>query len=222
MTEAITPSEPQSSRFHNEIDMDAYWMPFTGNRAFKRSPRLIESAAGMYYRTVDGAKIMDNVQWKWLNDNLMDKNIDLHLIVSSTQVLREDIRSLKALVGSICELNDFAHQELGRRVPDETRIFKKALEVTRNVVRGSEIVDVRLLDQDTDELYFAATHGEAWRKGGATPPPQSEVRNLPCSRRSQDNSSRRGYLQTQFPARYRPPANQAQGHRSDYKPHTHT
>ncbi|GIT40141.1 MAG: hypothetical protein Ct9H300mP8_13370 [Gammaproteobacteria bacterium] len=36
---------------HNEIDLSAYWMPFTGNRAFKNEPRLMQSAKGLYYRT---------------------------------------------------------------------------------------------------------------------------------------------------------------------------
>jgi adenosylmethionine-8-amino-7-oxononanoate aminotransferase len=30
-------------------DLDAYWMPFTANRAFKQSPRLLAYAEGMHY-----------------------------------------------------------------------------------------------------------------------------------------------------------------------------
>src|SRR5438309_493825 len=30
------------------ISLDAQWMPFTANRAFKRAPRLLASAKGMY------------------------------------------------------------------------------------------------------------------------------------------------------------------------------
>jgi len=37
------------------------------------------------------AKIMGQAQWDWLQETLMDKDVDLHLIVSSTQVLRKDI-----------------------------------------------------------------------------------------------------------------------------------
>lgn len=39
----------------------------------------------------DDAKIMAQAQWTWLRENLMDESVDLHLIVSSTQVLRQDI-----------------------------------------------------------------------------------------------------------------------------------
>ena len=38
------------------------------------------------------AKIMDQTQWDWLECNLMDEGVDLHVIVSSTQVLRKDTR----------------------------------------------------------------------------------------------------------------------------------
>lgn len=30
------------------IDLDAYWMPFTANRAFKQGPRIVASAKDMH------------------------------------------------------------------------------------------------------------------------------------------------------------------------------
>lgn len=30
-------------------DLDAYWMPFTANRQFKKSPRLLAKSSGMHY-----------------------------------------------------------------------------------------------------------------------------------------------------------------------------
>src|SRR5258705_5674660 len=38
----------------NTLNLDAFWMPFTANRQFKAEPRLIASAEGMHYTTVDG------------------------------------------------------------------------------------------------------------------------------------------------------------------------
>ena len=29
-------------------DLDAWWMPFTANRAFKKNPRMISRSKGMY------------------------------------------------------------------------------------------------------------------------------------------------------------------------------
>ena len=40
-------------------------MPFTGNRQFKRSPRLFASAEGVYYTTVDGRKVFDGLSGLW-------------------------------------------------------------------------------------------------------------------------------------------------------------
>jgi beta-alanine--pyruvate transaminase len=46
-------------------DLDAYWMPFTPNRQFKSKPRLLTKAAGMYYWTPEGRKILDGVAGLW-------------------------------------------------------------------------------------------------------------------------------------------------------------
>ena len=45
--------------------MDSFWMPFTGNRAFKKNPRLVERAEGMYYYKPDGQKVLDMIAGLW-------------------------------------------------------------------------------------------------------------------------------------------------------------
>ena len=45
----------------NSLTLDAYWMPFTANRQFKAAPRLLASAEGMHYTTVDGRKVLDGI-----------------------------------------------------------------------------------------------------------------------------------------------------------------
>ena len=40
-------------------------MPFTANRAFKSKPRLLTSAAGMYYESADGRRILDGTAGLW-------------------------------------------------------------------------------------------------------------------------------------------------------------
>ena len=49
----------------NELDLSAYFMPFTANRAFKKAPRLIEKAQGLYYTTVDGQQVLDGISGMW-------------------------------------------------------------------------------------------------------------------------------------------------------------
>mgnify|MGYP000197477007 CR=1 FL=1 len=45
--------------------LDAHWMPFTGNRNFKQDPRMIVSAEGNYYTSADGRKIFDGLSGLW-------------------------------------------------------------------------------------------------------------------------------------------------------------
>ena len=47
------------------LDLDAYWMPFTSNRAFKRAPRLVASAQGVHFTTSDGKQILDGLSTLW-------------------------------------------------------------------------------------------------------------------------------------------------------------
>lgn len=46
-------------------NLDAYWMPFTANRQFKRAPRMVVAADGMYYRTDDGRTLLDGTSGLW-------------------------------------------------------------------------------------------------------------------------------------------------------------
>jgi beta-alanine--pyruvate transaminase len=45
--------------------LDAYWMPFTANRQFKNKPRMLAKAAGMYYETPEGRRILDGAAGLW-------------------------------------------------------------------------------------------------------------------------------------------------------------
>lgn len=45
--------------------LDAQWMPFTANRAFKKAPRLLASAKGVYYTDTDGRSILDGASGLW-------------------------------------------------------------------------------------------------------------------------------------------------------------
>ncbi len=55
--EALATGQPGS--------LDAFWMPFTANRQFKQQSRMLASAKGMHYQTVDGRTILDGVAGLW-------------------------------------------------------------------------------------------------------------------------------------------------------------
>jgi beta-alanine--pyruvate transaminase len=48
-----------------DLDLEAFWMPFTANRQFKANPRLLVAAEGMHYTTDDGRKILDATAGLW-------------------------------------------------------------------------------------------------------------------------------------------------------------
>jgi beta-alanine--pyruvate transaminase len=47
------------------LDLEAFWMPLTSNRAFKQAPRLVVGAKDMYYTAADGARVMDAMATLW-------------------------------------------------------------------------------------------------------------------------------------------------------------
>ncbi|WP_397534287.1 aspartate aminotransferase family protein [Roseateles sp.] len=45
--------------------LDAYWMPFTANRQFKKAPRLLTGADGMYFTDDKGRQVLDGIAGLW-------------------------------------------------------------------------------------------------------------------------------------------------------------
>jgi beta-alanine--pyruvate transaminase len=46
-------------------DLDAYWMPFTANRQFKKTPRLLTRSSGMHYWDDQDRQILDGAAGLW-------------------------------------------------------------------------------------------------------------------------------------------------------------
>jgi beta-alanine--pyruvate transaminase len=49
----------------SQEQLDSHWMPYTGNRQFKKDPRLIVAAEGKYYTEATGRKIFDGLSGLW-------------------------------------------------------------------------------------------------------------------------------------------------------------
>ncbi|MDT8319818.1 MAG: aspartate aminotransferase family protein [Xanthomonadales bacterium] len=49
----------------NNPGLDAYWMPFTANRDYRRKPRIIVGAEGHFYLTEDGRRVYDTFSGLW-------------------------------------------------------------------------------------------------------------------------------------------------------------
>ncbi|WP_439579631.1 aspartate aminotransferase family protein [Elioraea sp.] len=46
-------------------NLDAFWMPYTANRAYKASPRLLARASGVHYYTPEGREVLDGTAGLW-------------------------------------------------------------------------------------------------------------------------------------------------------------
>ena len=53
------------AEFVADLEHSAFWMPFTANRQFKKAPRLLARAEGMYYWTPEGRQILDACAGLW-------------------------------------------------------------------------------------------------------------------------------------------------------------
>jgi beta-alanine--pyruvate transaminase len=61
----MPPLDAPSPTRLDQSELEAYWLPFTANRAFKRRPRLIERGEGMHYVTPDGRRLLDAMSGLW-------------------------------------------------------------------------------------------------------------------------------------------------------------
>ena len=61
---AATAATAATAVAHDDA-LDALWMPFTANKAFKAKPRLLVSAKDMHYMSDDGRQILDGAAGLW-------------------------------------------------------------------------------------------------------------------------------------------------------------
>lgn len=50
---------------YDSAKLDAYWMPFTANRQFKKAPRLLTRADGMFFTDDKGRQVLDGIAGLW-------------------------------------------------------------------------------------------------------------------------------------------------------------
>ncbi|MBW8183511.1 aspartate aminotransferase family protein [Shewanella nanhaiensis] len=55
----------QTSKHSETQTLENYWMPFTANRQFKASPRMLAEAEGMYYKDTSGRPVLDGTAGLW-------------------------------------------------------------------------------------------------------------------------------------------------------------
>lgn len=61
----MAPAQPLRIVEQAPNDLDAWWLPFTANRAFKQRPRMVARAKDMHYYTPEGRAVLDGVAGLW-------------------------------------------------------------------------------------------------------------------------------------------------------------
>ncbi len=65
----MKPLNMEASKVKIENDpLAAFWMPFTANRAFKSTPRMLVAAKDMHYTSSDGRQILDGTAGLWCSN----------------------------------------------------------------------------------------------------------------------------------------------------------
>ena len=113
-------------------NLESYWMPFTANRDFKKDPRMVVAADGMYYKSETGQDILDSAAGLWcVNAG--------HNRPEITSAISEQAATL-----DFAPSFQYGHPksfELASRVAD---IFPKGLDHVFFTNSGSEAVDSTL------------------------------------------------------------------------------
>ncbi|MDJ0926682.1 MAG: aspartate aminotransferase family protein [Gammaproteobacteria bacterium] len=55
----VTPDSAKAAGL-SRAELEAFWMPYSGNRQFKDNPRMIVAAEGCYFRSADGRRVFDS------------------------------------------------------------------------------------------------------------------------------------------------------------------
>jgi signal transduction histidine kinase len=82
----------------------------------------------------------------------------------------EERLSWRTLLQGLGALDDFAFDALARGVADAERLIcEEALRLAASAMKGADVLDVRVADEDEGVLRLFAVHGDAWERADATP-----------------------------------------------------
>ena len=127
--------------------LDAYWMPFTANRDFKKSPRLLASASGHHYIANDGRKLYDGFSGLWTSGLG-------HCHPKIVEAVQHQVAHLDLCMGF-----QAGHNKAFELAENLTKIAPKGLEHCFFTNSGSESVDTAL----KIALGYHRARGEATR-----------------------------------------------------------
>jgi len=115
-----------------QTQLDSHWMPFTGNRDFKKDPRIIVSGKGNYYTSADGRQIFDGLSGLWTCGAG-------HSRPEITEAVSQQIEKL-----DFCPGFQFGHPKSFQLAERITQFMPKGLNRVLFTNSGSESVDSSL------------------------------------------------------------------------------
>lgn len=79
------------------------------------------------------------------------------------QIVDEN-KNWEQLIDSISKLNKYVQDQLFKGEPDEIDILNEAIRLTKKVISGADILDIRLLDKSSNKLEIKSVYGKDWNK----------------------------------------------------------
>jgi signal transduction histidine kinase len=77
----------------------------------------------------------------------------------------DENQSWRTFVERVSEMNRGVQAHVIAGVLDQNRVFEDALALAEAAIPGAETLDVRLLDESSDALYYGPTRGHRWDTG---------------------------------------------------------
>ncbi|HEY8566932.1 MAG TPA: aspartate aminotransferase family protein [Beijerinckiaceae bacterium] len=132
----------------NPNDLDALWLPFTPNRRFKREPRIIGGAGGMYFTSDRGERLLDGIAGLWC--------------VNAGHDCRPIVEAIRAQAGELdyCSLFGVAHPKAFELANRLALLAPEGIDRVFFSSSGSEAVDTAL----KVALAYQRARGEGTRQ----------------------------------------------------------
>jgi signal transduction histidine kinase len=189
--------------WHDALDLKSVVRKLLDISPDERLPLLSFMAAPL----VIGKKVLGVIRCSLPRRGLYFSDRDLHLLgLAAAQITRfwnnwlgrreafEENQFLQSLVASVGELNGFVNKEFAGRAPGKERIFAEALRVIGSIISGAEIIDIRLLDEESRELYFAEMYGDFWNAGDRQSVLERLRRRFPVGDSPEDSAGARVFM----------------------------
>ena len=101
---------------------------------------------------------------------------------------KREIETWKEFIKSVSKLNAKAQRLIGSAEADKIQLYEDLLKLARSSIKNSSVLDIRLVDGKTNELYFAKTLGFTKDKGSRS---ETDLKN---KRFSLNKSSYTGHI----------------------------